>query len=146
MLLRHAARRLRPRLLAPFSSSAPSPAAGGADDDGFREMVRDFAAREIAPHAEAVDRANAFPTGVNLWKKMGEFGLLGEEDRGWVGCGAPMGGALGRTPLSAPPPPNPPPSRCRTRHVIVTRVWKRASGGRRARQPNADTSPPPLQA
>ena len=48
MLLRHAARRLRPRRLAPFSSSAPTPA-GGGDDDGFREMVRDFAARQSKP-------------------------------------------------------------------------------------------------
>ena len=41
-------------------------------------MVKDFAAREVAPHAEAIDRTNAFPKGVNLWAKLGEFGLLGE--------------------------------------------------------------------
>ena len=104
MLLRHAARRLRPRRLAPFSSSAPAPA-GGGDDDGFREMVRDFAAREVAPHAEAVDRTNSFPTGVNLWKKMGEFGLLGERRRrgGGVGGRASGGGIGAHPPVCAPP-------------------------------------------
>jgi alkylation response protein AidB-like acyl-CoA dehydrogenase len=108
MLLRHAARRLRPRRLAPFSSSAPAPA-GGGDDDGFREMVRDFAAREVAPHAEAVDRTNSFPTGVNLWKKMGEVGLLGERRRRGGGGGAARGdgGAWGAPAVraSTPAPP-----------------------------------------
>lgn len=61
-------------------SGAAAEAAGSspAERDEFRAMVADFAAREVAPHAEAIDRSNAFPKAVNLWAKLGEFGLLGE--------------------------------------------------------------------
>lgn len=41
----------------------------------IREMVRDFAEREIAPIAEEVDRTGDFP--IKNFKKMGELGLLG---------------------------------------------------------------------
>ncbi|WP_406588868.1 acyl-CoA dehydrogenase family protein [Bacillus atrophaeus] len=41
----------------------------------IREMVRDFAKKEIAPQAEYVDRAGEFP--VQTFNKMGELGLLG---------------------------------------------------------------------
>jgi len=44
----------------------------------FRGMVRDFALKEVAPHAEEIDKNNNFPKSVNLWRKMGEFGLHGE--------------------------------------------------------------------
>jgi hypothetical protein len=44
----------------------------------FRENVREFAQTVVAPHAEHVDRSNNFPTDVDLWRQMGEFGLLGE--------------------------------------------------------------------
>jgi isovaleryl-CoA dehydrogenase len=44
----------------------------------FRENVREFAHTVVAPHAEHVDRSNNFPTEVDLWKEMGEFGLLGK--------------------------------------------------------------------
>jgi isovaleryl-CoA dehydrogenase len=44
----------------------------------FRENVREFAHTVVAPHAEHVDRSNNFPTEVDLWKQMGEFGLLGK--------------------------------------------------------------------
>lgn len=44
----------------------------------FRENVREFAQTVVAPHAEHVDKSNNFPTDVDLWREMGEFGLLGE--------------------------------------------------------------------
>lgn len=43
----------------------------------FRENVQQFAKTVVAPHAEHIDRSNEFPTNVNLWREMGEFGLLG---------------------------------------------------------------------
>ena len=43
----------------------------------FRETVRDFAQRTIAPHAAEIDRLNTFPSSTNLWKEIGEFGLHG---------------------------------------------------------------------
>lgn len=43
----------------------------------FRENVGQFAQAVIGPHAEEVDKANDFPKSVNLWKEMGDFGLLG---------------------------------------------------------------------
>lgn len=42
-----------------------------------RENVQQFARSVVAPHAEHVDRTNNFPTDVDLWREMGEFGLLG---------------------------------------------------------------------
>eukprot|EP00882_Tetradesmus_deserticola_P007774 GHRQ01008184.1.p1 GENE.GHRQ01008184.1~~GHRQ01008184.1.p1 ORF type:complete len:163 (+),score=18.37 GHRQ01008184.1:204-692(+) len=43
----------------------------------FRENVHEFAQTVVAPHAEHVDKSNNFPTDVDLWKEMGQFGLLG---------------------------------------------------------------------
>lgn len=40
-----------------------------------REMVKDFAKKEIAPHAEHVDQTGEFP--MQTFKKMGELGLMG---------------------------------------------------------------------
>lgn len=41
----------------------------------LRETVHQFATREIAPRAAAIDQYNQFPE--DLWKKMGDLGLLG---------------------------------------------------------------------
>ena len=48
------------------------------DTAEFRELVRDFAIREVAPHAADIDRNNALPTHKNLWTEMGHMGLHGE--------------------------------------------------------------------
>ncbi|HEX9180994.1 MAG TPA: isovaleryl-CoA dehydrogenase, partial [Burkholderiales bacterium] len=56
--------------------------------DMLRESVRNFAAREIAPRAADMDRANEFPA--DLWRKLGDLGLLGitaEEAYGGAGLG-----------------------------------------------------------
>jgi len=47
----------------------------GETIDMLRATVRQFAADEIAPRAAEIDRANAFP--MDLWRKMGDLGLLG---------------------------------------------------------------------
>jgi isovaleryl-CoA dehydrogenase len=43
--------------------------------DLMRETVRDFASAEIAPRAAEIDQNNEFPA--DLWRKMGDLGLLG---------------------------------------------------------------------
>mmetsp|Transcript_2330 Transcript_2330/g.6033 ORF Transcript_2330/g.6033 Transcript_2330/m.6033 type:complete len:436 (+) Transcript_2330:170-1477(+) len=43
----------------------------------FRENVREFSRRVIAPHAATIDKANSFPADVDLWREMGDFGLHG---------------------------------------------------------------------
>src|SRR5438477_7144842 len=45
------------------------------EQEDFRKVVRDFAGREIAPHAEAWDRDHTFPVDAVL--AMGELGLFG---------------------------------------------------------------------
>ena len=47
----------------------------GETIDMLRSSVRQFAADEIAPRAADIDRENAFP--MDLWRKMGDLGLLG---------------------------------------------------------------------
>jgi len=46
-----------------------------AEQEAFRLVVRDFAATEIAPHAEAWDRDHHFP--VEVVQAMGDLGLFG---------------------------------------------------------------------
>ena len=43
--------------------------------DLLRETVRDFASTEISPRAAEIDQKNEFP--MDLWRKMGDIGLLG---------------------------------------------------------------------
>ena len=60
----------------------------GETIDMLRDSVRDFAAREIAPCAAEIDRANEFPA--DLWRKLGDLGLLGitvEEEYGGSALG-----------------------------------------------------------
>jgi len=60
----------------------------GETADMLRESVRAFAADEIAPRADEIDRNNDFPA--DLWKKLGDLGVLGitvPESCGGAGLG-----------------------------------------------------------
>ena len=60
----------------------------GDDADMLRQSISGFAAGEIAPRAADIDRDNDFPR--DLWRKMGDMGLLGitvHEDMGGAGMG-----------------------------------------------------------
>ena len=60
----------------------------GETIDMLRSTVQKFAAKELAPRAAEIDRANQFPA--DLWRKMGSLGLLGitvEEEFGGTNMG-----------------------------------------------------------
>jgi len=60
----------------------------GETADMIRDSVKGFAAKEIAPIAESVDRENEFPN--EIWAKLGDMGLLGmtvEEEFGGSALG-----------------------------------------------------------
>jgi len=47
----------------------------GDDIEALRDAVREFAQGEIAPRAAEIDRSDQFPA--ELWRRMGELGVLG---------------------------------------------------------------------
>lgn len=60
----------------------------GDEIEALRDVVHKFAQTEIAPLARQIDLDNQFPT--DLWKKMGDLGLLGmtvSEEDGGTGMG-----------------------------------------------------------
>ena len=60
----------------------------GETADMIRQTVESFAADEVAPRAAEIDHSNEFPA--DLWRKMGDLGLLGitvEEELGGSGLG-----------------------------------------------------------
>ena len=60
----------------------------GEDIDALREATQRWAQERVAPMAAEIDASNAFP--MELWKEMGDLGLLGvtvDEEYGGLGMG-----------------------------------------------------------
>lgn len=71
---------LRRGLAAEPNRASPSGTSSSEDLDGFRSHVREFVRSLITQElAESIDKNNEFPpkSKVDLWKEMGNFGLLG---------------------------------------------------------------------
>ncbi len=72
-----------------ISNDWPSLSFGLGDTaDMIRDSVGSFATSEIAPLADEIDSKNEFPK--NLWRRLGELGLLGitvDEKYGGAGQG-----------------------------------------------------------
>ena len=67
----------------------------GEDIDALRDLVQSWAQERLAPIAAEIDRGNAFPA--ELWREMGDLGLLGvtvPEEYGGAGDLRWVGGAL----------------------------------------------------
>ena len=70
------------------NAARPFDFALGESADMIRDSARNFAEKEIAPRAAAIDRDNLFPR--DLWPKMGALGLHGitaPEEYGGLGLG-----------------------------------------------------------
>ncbi len=86
-----AGQRALPRLLSRTTPPTPTAALGrralsydsynvpvaglGEELEELRGVVHEFAQRELAPRAQAIDAANEFPA--DVWRKFGDMGLLG---------------------------------------------------------------------
>ena len=60
----------------------------GEDIDMLRDSVFQFCTQEISPRADDIDSTNEFP--MDLWRKLGDMGLLGltvDEQYGGTGMG-----------------------------------------------------------
>ena len=47
------------------------------DQKQLRATIHNFCQKELAPHADAIDKQNDFPQIREFWKKLGDLGLLG---------------------------------------------------------------------